>query len=140
MKKLLCLTLSIMLMSQQVLAECQNPVTALEQGAQAPCRGYLFSPTKEKELRLLNEDYKLVKEELDYKNSKIKLLNDNLKLSDDILQKERERTELWRVTAENSTLQLVKSNEGQGRRDLWMILLGVGITVGAGYALGQVNK
>ncbi len=127
-------------MSQQVLAECKNPVTALEQGAQAPCRGYLFTPEKEKELRLLNEDYKLLKDEVDYKNNKIKLLGENLRLSDDILQKERERTELWRVTAEKSTLQLVKANEGQGRRDLWMILLGVGITVGAGYALGQVNK
>lgn len=130
----------VLAMSTQAMAECANSVTALDQGASAPCRGYLFSPQKEKEMRLLNEDFKILKEELVYKDSKIKVLSDNLRLSDDILQKERERTELWRVTAEKSTLELVKTNEGQGRRDLYMILLGVLVTVGAGYAVGQVAK
>lgn len=139
MKKLLCFIL-VIAMSSQALAECANPVTALDQGAQAPCRGYLFSPQKEKEIRLLNEDYKLLKDEVAYKDTKIKLMGTNLSLADEILQKEREKTELWRLTAEKSTLELVKTNEGQGRRDLYMILLGVLVTVGAGYALGQVDK
>lgn len=127
-------------LSTQSFAECVKPVTALEQGASAPCRGYLFTPEKEKEIRLLNEDSKLLKEEITYKDSKIKLLSSNLFLADEILQKEREKTELWRITAEKSTLELVKVNEGQGRRDLYMILLGVVVTVGAGYAVGQASK
>lgn len=126
-------------MSTTALAECPKPVTALEQGAQAPCTGFLFTKEKEKEVRLMAEDYKLLQEELEYKNKKIELTLKDLRLSDDIIQKEREKGELWRLTAEKSTLELVKSNEGQGKRDIWMILLGIGLTVGAGYALGQVK-
>ena len=138
MKKLLCLVLAVC-MSTTAFAECTKPVTLLEQGAQAPCNGFLFTKEKEKEVRLMAEDYKLVLEELEYKNKKIELTLKDLRLSDDIIQKERDKGELWRLTAEKSTLELVKSNEGQGKRDIWMILLGVGLTVGAGYALGQVK-
>jgi len=139
MKKLLCCIL-VNIVTFQSFADCTKPVTLLEQGASAPCRGYLFTVEKEKEIRLINEDVKLLKEEISYKDSKIKLLSANLNLADDILQKEREKTELWRNTAEKSTLQLIKSNEGQSRRDLYMILLGVVVTVGAGFAVGQASK
>ena len=138
MKKLLHLVLAICI-PITTLAECPKPVTLLEQGAQAPCTGFLFSREKEKEVRLIVEDYKLLQEELEIKNKKIELTLKDLRLSDDIIQKEREKTELWRLTAEKSTLELVKLNESQGKRDIWMIILGIGLTVGAGYALGQVK-
>ena len=139
MKKLLCLVLALS-MTCQASAECLKSVTLLEQGAQAPCSGFLFSKEKEKEVRLMVEDYKLVQEELVYKNKKIDLTLKDLRLSDDIIQKEREKSDLWRLSAEKSTLALVKSSEGQGNRDMMMVLLGVLVTVGAGYAVGQVNK
>lgn len=126
-------------MSTTAFAECTKPVTFLEQGAQAPCSGFLFTKEKEREVRLMAEDYKLLQEELQIKNKKIELTLKDLRLSDDIIQKEREKGELWRLTAEKSTLGLVKASEDQGKRDIWMILLGVGLTIGAGYALGQVK-
>ncbi len=139
MKKLLCLILAI-LVPLQGYASCPNPVTSLEQGAQAPCRGFLFSPEKEKEVRLLKEDFKLLEQEVEIKNKKINIMLKDLTLSDSIIEKEREKGELWRITAEKSTLELVKVNENQGNRDLLMILLGVVVTVGAGYAVGQAAK
>lgn len=138
MKKLLYLVLATC-MSITALAECPKPVTLLEQGAQAPCTGFLFTREKEREVRLIVEDYKLLQEELVIKNKKIELTLKELGLSDEIIKKEREKSELWRTAAEKSTLELVKSSEGQGKRDIWMILLGLGLTVGAGYALGQVK-
>lgn len=139
MKKLLCLVLAIS-MSSTAFANCPKPVTALEQGAQAPCNGFLFSKQKEQEVRLMAEDYKLLQEEVEIKNKKLELTLKDLRLSDDIILKERERTELWRLTAEKSTLELVKVNENQGNRDLLMILLGVVVTVGAGYAVGAASR
>lgn len=138
MKKLLCLMLTVCV-SSTAFAECIKPVTLLEQGAPAPCSGFLFTKDKEKEVRLIVEDHKLLEQELEIKNKKIELLLKDLSLSDLIIQKEREKSELWRLTAEKSTLELTKTNENQGNRDLWMIILGVGLTVGAGYALGQVK-
>jgi hypothetical protein len=139
MKKLLCLVLAVC-MSTTAFANCPKPVTSLEQGAQAPCSGFLFSKEKEQEVRLMAEDYKLVQEELNIKNKKLELTLKDLRLSDEIILKERDKTELWRLTAEKSTLELVKVNESQGNRDLLMILLGVVVTVGAGYAVGQASK
>src|SRR5690606_28862076 len=133
MKKLLCLVLAVC-MSTTAFANCPKPVTSLEQGAQAPCSGFLFSKEKEREVRLMAEDYKLLQEEVEIKNKKLELTLKDLRLSDDIILKERERAELWRLTAEKSTLELVKVNENRGNRDLLMILLGVVVTVGAGYA------
>lgn len=88
----------------------------------------------------MNEDYSLVKQELEIKNKKIDILMYDRTLSDNIIEKERSKSELWRITAEKSTLELVKVNEDQGNRDLLMILLGVVVTVGAGYAVGQASK
>src|SRR5690606_4199718 len=117
-----------------------KPVTTLEQGAPAPCRGYLFTPEKQKEVQLMNEDYNLVKEELELKNLKIKSYVQDQKDADFIIAKEREQSELWRKRAEESTLLLIKKEDSQGRRDWMMLLLGVVITVGAGYAVGQASK
>lgn len=140
MKKLLCQLLSSCILATSAKAECLKPVTFLEQGATVPCSGFLFSKEKEKEVRLMSEDYKLLQEELEIKNKKLELTLKDLKLSDDIVAKEREKTELWRLTAEKSTLELVKATENRTNRDLLMLLLGVVVTVGAGYAVGQVSK
>lgn len=123
-----------------VHAECNKPVTTLEQGAPAPCRGYLFTPEKQREVQLMNEDYSLVKESLELKNLKIKSYVQDQKDADFIIAKEREQSELWRKRAEESTLLLTKKEDSQGRRDWIMLLLGVAITVGAGYAVGQASK
>jgi len=138
MKKLLSLLLASML-SLPANADCSKPVTTLEAGTPAPCRGFLFTPEKEHEVRLMGEDYDLTKQELDLKNKKIDLLIKSQADTDFIVKKEREQSELWRKAAEDSTLKLTEKENRQGYRDWLMILAGVALTVGAGYAVGQAH-
>lgn len=137
MKKFLKILLISMLISSNVLAECEKPVITLYQGQVAPCKGFLFSPTKEQEVRMLNEDYTLLQQELILKNKQIDLYKKDISDVDFMVGKEREKSELWRKAAEDSTKQLVEVKEGQGKRDWLMILAGVALTVGAGFAVGQ---
>lgn len=139
MKQLLSLLLATCL-ALPANAECNKPVTLLSEGTPAPCKGFLFTPEKESEVRLMNEDNKLMKQEIELKDLKIKLLANDIKDTEFIIQKEAEQAELWRKRAEESTLLLTKKQDNQGYRDWGMVLLGVLITVGAGYAVGQASK
>lgn len=109
-----------------VSANCQQPVKYLEQGTQAPCSGYLFSPEKEAELRLIDQNAVL-------KDKKMKLLEEQLDLSEKITIKERERAEMWRIAAEESSKKLFITSYTS-------VLIGVGLTVLAGWAMGQASK
>jgi hypothetical protein len=140
MKQLLSLLLATYLALPAQATDCSKPVTALEQGAPAPCKGYLFTPEKQKEVQLMNEDYALQKDEIQLKDLKIKSYVEDQKNADSIIAKEREQSELWRKRAEESTLLLTKKEDSQGRRDWLMVILGVAITVGAGFAVGQASK
>jgi len=139
MKQLLSLLLATCL-SIPAQAECNKPVTLLPEGTPAPCRGFLFTPEKESEARLLVEDAKLMKQTIEFKDLQIKTLSKDIKDTEFIIGKEQEQAELWRKRAEESTLLLTKKQDSQGLRDWGMLLLGVVITVGAGYAVGQASK
>lgn len=139
LKKLLIISLFLSL-NFQVSADCLKPVTYLNKGKEAPCDGFLFSREKEKEVRLTAQDYELLKQEIENKDKKIFLILKDLSLTESIIKQEREKSELWRTRAEQSTLALLKKSDSRATRDWWMVLLGVGLTVGAGWALGQVNK
>lgn len=141
MNKLLCLVLaSSLAFPLNSYANCPKPVTLLEEGSPTPCKGFLFSPQEERKLYLLKEDYKLLQEEVVIKDKLILNLKRDLNDVEFIIIKEREKAELWRNAAETSSLKMIEATEGQGKRDIWMILLGVGLTVGAGYAIGQAAR
>lgn len=128
------------LFSTQVQAQCEKPVTPLQKGEQAPCEGFLFSPEKELQLRKQNEEYKLLMEQTKLHIQQIELYKLQLETTATLIEKEQQKAELWRKAAEESTLKLVSSNEHKQSRDLLFILAGVGLTVAAGYAVGQVSK
>jgi hypothetical protein len=130
----------VFLLTLNLQANCLKPVTYLDKGKETPCEGFLFSREKEREVRLIAQNYELLKQEVENKDKKINLILKDLALTESIIIKEREKSELWRARAEQSTLALVKESDSRATRDWWMILLGVGLTVGAGWALGQVNK
>ena len=138
MKTFISLLLTIsLIVPVQAFGECNKPVVTLNAGEAAPCKGFLFSPNKEQEVRMLNEDYTLLQQELTLKNKQIDLYKKDISDVDFMIQKERDKSELWRKAAEDSTKQLVDIKEGQGRRDWLMIFAGIALTVGAGYAVGQ---
>ena len=139
MKQLLSLLLTLSL-SLPANADCSKPVMPLDQGTPAPCKGFLFSPAQEQKMYLLDENSKLMQQQLD----NTKALTDSYKksLSDFqiILKDESDKSELWRKAAEDSTQKLIATKDSTGRRDFMMVVLGVLMTVGAGFAIHQAGK
>lgn len=116
------------------------PVTPLSKGEETPCDGFLFSQEKELQLRIQNEDYKLLIEQSKLYLQQKELYQKQLLDSDKIADKEREKAEKWRLAAETATEKLVASQEKDSVRDWVLILSGVGLTVLAGWSLGQASK
>jgi CHAT domain-containing protein len=137
--KLFATALSLSLFANSALA-CEKPVTPLTQGQQAPCTGFLFSPEKEKQLRLLNEDYQLLLEQSQLYLKQKELYKQELEETDKIVEKEKQKAELWRKVAEDTTLKYTQVQEARGTRDWLFLIGGVVLTIGAGYALGQAAK
>ena len=139
MKKLLALIIALTMPINSFAAECSVPVKFLEEGSPAPCRGYLFSQEKELQVRIMAKDYSLIKDELDSLNKMVEKLQKRDQESEKILNLEMQKTELWKVRAEDVTLKYVSVEENRGKRDLMFILMGVGLTVLAGWAVGQAS-
>jgi hypothetical protein len=115
-------------------------VTVLNKAEKAPCRGYLFSPEKEKEVYIKIEENKLLKKEIELKDLKIEFFLTDVKDVEAISKREAEKAELWRVRAEDSTKKLVESESKRGMRDILFLILGIGLTLGAGVAMGAAAK
>lgn len=139
MKKLLALIIALTMPINSFAAECSVPVKFLEEGSPAPCRGYLFSQEKELQVRIMAKDYSLIKDELDSLNKMVEKLQKRDQESEKILNLEMQKTELWKVRAEDITVKYVSVEENRGKRDLMFILMGVGLTVLAGWAVGQAS-
>ena len=124
----------------QAFAACPSPVSLLQEKDQAPCKGWLFSPEKELEVRTSLEDYKLIQQEIVIKNKMLDNLGFQVKTMEEIYAKESQKTELWRNKAEDSTKKLIDSEDGRGKRDWLFFILGIVTTVAAGWTVKQVNK
>lgn len=125
--------------SFKALADCK-PVTPIQVGETAPCPGYIFSPAKELELRQEHEDYKFSQEQIKLYLQQKEVYKQQLEASDKIAEKEAQKAEIWRKAAEDSTAKYVQLEDARTTRDWLFILAGIGLTVGAGWAMGQASK
>lgn len=137
MQKIIVLLLSLGI-TTEAFANCK-PVTPLEKDEVAPCSGFLFTPEKELELRIKNENYKLLMEQTNLYIEKIELYKRELETTDKIVNKEREKADLWRTAAEKATEKYVTLEESRTVRDWVFLVSGIGLTVLAGWSLGQIN-
>jgi len=87
------------LLSFPIIA-CDKPVTAIKQGEIATCSGYLFSPEKEKEVRIKIAEYDLLKE---YSNTQTEL--------NQILNKRLENTQQYNDRLYKRLNEEKRSNE-----------------------------
>jgi len=137
MKKLLAILISLSLPLSSFAAECIAPVKLVEEGAPAQCRGFLFSPEKELEVRLMKKDHDLLVLEV----KELDLISDKSKQKDlelkKIIELEEQKTELWKSKAEDITLKYIAVEENRTKRDFGFILMGVGLTVLSAWAVGQ---
>lgn len=119
---------------------CPKPVITLQLGQQAPCKGFLFSPEKEQELRLLKEDHKILELKEETYLDLLTTHKENEKYLTTINDKERKKAKLWRTTAEEVTLKYVNIEDGRGTRDIVFLGSGVLLTVLAAWSMGQISK
>lgn len=139
MKKLLCLVLAVsMIHSTSYAISCPKPVTLLDQGVPAPCHGFLFSPEEEERVYLLDQNNKLLQQQLDLQAKYIESANKSLADFSVIVDREKHESELWRNAAVDATQKLVKEDDARSRRDFMMIGLGVLMTLASGFAVGYV--
>jgi hypothetical protein len=136
MKRLIAIALTISLPISS-FADCTKPVTSLEEGAKAPCTGYLFTPEKELEVRLMKKESELLKAETENLN----LMIDKYKKKEveytKVIDLQIDKTELWKTKAEDITMKYVAVEENRTKRDFGFILMGIGLTVLSGWAIGQ---
>jgi len=138
MKEVLVIILSFMITTPSY--SCDKPVTYLKQGEITTCEGFLFSKEKELEVRVIVEDYESLKEATKLHINRSERLQEQVILSDKELDKERQRSDLWRQRAIESTEQLLNSQSSNSWRDFGFILSGIGLTVLSGWTIGQVAK
>jgi len=136
--KFIAIVLSILIATP--IYGCPNQVTLLEIGEKAPCKGYLFSPEKEKEVRYKLIDVDSLKTEIVIKDKMIRLYKLDSENTEKILSKERDRVEVWKDTSLKLGSQLTKQQEYRSIRDWMFFVGGILTTIGAGVALGQANK
>lgn len=140
MRKLLIAALVGTLLTTQVNAICPKPAIKLAKGQKAPCAGVLFSPKKEKELRVGIEKHKITLDQLGVQNQMIEIYRKDNSTITEVIDKERKKAELWRIAAEDSTQKLIKSESGRSTRDRMFFILGI-LTVGAAaYGLSKIKR
>lgn len=96
---------------------CSDPVTPLTKGALAPCTGYLFSPAKEHQFRLINDDYTFMQQEVDNLSKQKVFLQGQLNDSQAIIDDQKKEINIWRIDDIDNSQKLVKAEEGRGTRD-----------------------
>lgn len=120
--------------------ECQKPVVTLNEGDPAPCRGFLFSPAKEKEIRLLDQEYQILLDKSVITEKQLELYKANTILLESVLEKEQKKAQLWQDHAEKYTEKYIKEQENRSNRDWLFFAGGVLLTIGAAWAVGQASK
>jgi hypothetical protein len=140
MKTLITLLLSLSLSVPSYGNSCSNNVTVLEQGAKAPCKGYLFSPDEESRVYKLDQDNKILQDEVTIKNEVIDTYKKDISDFQTIVTKEKQESEIWRKSAVEASEKLISTEQNTRNRDLYMILLGVVLTGVAGYSVHQLNR
>ena len=131
---------SLILSTALISAPCQRPVTYLAIGEPAPCNGFLFSTEKELELRLMKETFEYLEQRNQLLDTQVSLLNKKINSYEDLLAVENKKTEIWKAEYEKTYKELKKQETSSKFKEYVLVLTGVLITVGSGWALGQVNN
>lgn len=78
MKQLLSFFIIISFSIQSLATECSGPVTYLLEGQKTSCNGYLFSPEKEQEVRLMYNAYPVLEDVSKKQDELITTLNQRI--------------------------------------------------------------
>jgi hypothetical protein len=131
--KLFTYLLVFLLSFNSYATNCKESVVLLEEGKPAPCTGFLFSPSAEKQASKAVDDAKYYKELSDLLHNKNELLISELKVQD-------ERLMLYM----KSTHELAQEVNRKQNEDFWQktlyFSLGIVTTSLAVYGAAQLSK
>jgi hypothetical protein len=119
---------------------CPADVQYLNKGETANCSGYLFSPSKQEELKFMRQDYKLLQQEVTILKQQKELYEANVVKLNEIITKEEQKSELWRAKAEDSSKKYMESEQYRGTRDAWFFGGGIVATLTTGLVVGYLVK
>jgi hypothetical protein len=88
----------------------------------------------------MTREFDLQKSELDNLNQTITRYKKKDDEFNKILELESQKTQLWKTRAEDITLKYVTVEESRTKRDFGFILMGIGLTVLAGWTVGQASR
>lgn len=128
-KKIITIVCCAMLINLSAFAE--GPVK-LKKGDPAPADGYFFTLSQEQQVRLDLIRLQNLELELELKDN---LILEYKQQIDFHIQVEEKYKDSWQ-SAEDDLLSAIKANK---RNKLLYLLLGIGLTIGAGVALGAAN-
>lgn len=119
---------------------CADPVSPLSKGAPSPCTGFLFSPSKEHQVRLINDDYDFMKQEVDNLGKQKVFLQGQLNDLQGVVDDQKKEINIWRTDDINNSQKLVKAEEGRGTRDALFLGGGVVITLILSIIMNNLRK
>lgn len=128
-KKISILFLCLCVFSSSSFA---NGPIKLKKGDPVPEDGYFFTFEQEQKIRLDLIKLKDLELQLELKDNLITNYKKQIKFH---IETEERYKEAW-LTTEDNLLEAVKANQ---RNKFWYMLLGIGLTIGAGFAIGAVN-
>jgi len=111
-------------------AACGKPVTYLEEGAQTPCTGFLFTLDAEKEVRLNNY-------ELGVQSNLVRLQTKQIALIQEDNQVLSQQVNLWRTRAEDSTKKLIESENSKTWEIFLYFMAGAVVTTAITYGVNR---
>src|SRR5882757_1211578 len=103
MKKIISILLVSYIASQSYAADCPQPVAPIKSGEVSKCDGFIFSRQQEQKMYLLDENSKLLQQQLDNTTAIVNSYKKSLSDFQVIVKEETDKSELWRKAAEDST-------------------------------------
>ena len=121
-------------------AQCPKPVQYVEKGNTVNCTGFLFSPEKELELRIKNEEYKLLMEQTNLYIQQLEFYKKEVETREKIIKIQEDKVELWKNSADNYSTKYLELKDKQQREEYYLFASGIGVTLMTALALSQLTK
>jgi len=121
------------------LAECPKPVQYYDKGQSVNCSGYLFSPEKELQLRLRNEEYKLLVEQTKLYIQQLEFYKKEVEALEKISKKQEEKVELWKTSSETNLNKYLELKEKEQQQEYIIFIAGIGTTLLTALSISQLT-
>lgn len=130
----------LLLVFYSVPALSCDKVTPVINGELIKCDGMFVPIEKMKEITILKLSYEELLKQSELQLQKEVIIKEQLKLTEEMMEKERKRTNIWRKKTIEMTEKYIEVEDNRGKRDWVFLSSGIILTVLAGFAVGAASK